>query len=108
MARIATGLNKPKVKHYHGMPPELTEGHDFREELPLAQLLVIQRGESGIFLYRYTADGNCVGDTWHRTVQDAQAQATFEFEGLLSKWVQVPPEEKDLIAFGLKIPSPEP
>ncbi len=32
------------------------------------------------FLYRFAADGTCLADTWHESVDSAKRQATAEFE----------------------------
>jgi hypothetical protein len=55
-----------------------------------------------VFLFRFTADGQVVGDTWHMTLEEAQQQAQFEFGDLLSDWRSVPADVEDLVAFGLK------
>jgi len=63
-------------------------------------LVAIEETPEGVFLFRFTADGQIVGDTWHRTIAEAQEQAHFEFPGLLSTWKSVPAGQ-DLVAFGL-------
>ena len=52
--------------------------------------LVIEERPDGIFLYRFGATGECVGDTWHMNIDDAKHQASFEFEGFVQGWVDVP------------------
>ncbi len=89
----------PKVKHYLGLPPQLTGGRDTRREMGPAALLVIDERPDGVFLFRFGAAGECVGDTWHRTVDDAKEQATLEFEGLIEGWANVPEEAEDIVAF---------
>jgi hypothetical protein len=94
---------RPRVRLYRGLPPQLTSGDDLREQMPSAVVVLIEPKPSGIFLVRFAADGQVVGDTWHRTIEDAQEQATFEFGSLLSNWMTVPPGVEDLVAFGLGV-----
>ena len=102
MARVTNRSTDPKVKHYRGLPPELTGGKDLRELLEAPVLLVIEKEVDGVFLFRFTAAGQVVGDTWHRTVEEAQQQARFEFGESLSNWISVPADVEDVVSFGLK------
>ena len=102
-AKLAGPLTEHKVKHYVGLPPELTEGRDHRELLPVAASVAIVEKPDGVFLYRFAEDGQEVGDTWHRNVGEAKEQAQYEFGNLLTDWIPVPREVKDedLASFGL-------
>ena len=100
-AKVTGHLPEPKVKHYHGLPPELTGGKDLREPMQAPVLIAIEEKPDGVFLFRFTADGQVVGDTWHMTVEEAQQQARFEFPDLLSDWKSVPADVEDVVAFGL-------
>jgi len=64
-----------------------------------AAVLVIEERPDGVFLYRFSADGACVGDTWHMNVDDAKHQAAFEFEGFVGDWADVPEGTEDVAAF---------
>ncbi len=90
-----------KVKHYLGLPPELTGGYDTRQEMGSPAYLVIEAKPDGISLYRYDNEGNCVGDTWHMNVDDAKYQAEYEYGNLVGEWQEVPVEVEDASAFGL-------
>jgi hypothetical protein len=105
IARLRDDFGQPTVKHYCGLPPELTEGKDRRELLGPAAVVVIAEKPSGVFLVRFTADGRFAGDTWHPTVQEAKEQAIFEFADRLSEWQFVPNDVEDVVAFGLKSPT---
>jgi hypothetical protein len=102
VARVTGNSDEPVVKHLSGWPPELTGGEDKREEMGLAALLLIENKPDGIFLFRFDCDAQCVGDTWHPTVEDAKRQADFEFGNHLSAWRVVPAEVQDAFAFGTK------
>ena len=101
-AKVTGHLPEPKVKHFRGLPPELTGGEDQRELMEAPALIAIEEKPDGVFLFRFTADGQVVGDTWHMTVQEAKQQAHFEFGDLLSDWKSVPADVEDLVSFGLK------
>lgn len=88
-------------RHYEGLPPDLATGTDERVALPHAAILAIEKNSRGqIFLYRFTAEGDPVGDTWHQTVEDAIEQAETEYGDLLGSWVEVP-TGRDALEFAL-------
>jgi hypothetical protein len=90
IARVIGILEHIKSKHYKGLPPDLTAGKDLRTEMKPAAVVVIEDDQDGVFLYRYDAQANCVGDTWHQNLDEAKGQAQFEFENILSEWVEIP------------------
>jgi hypothetical protein len=102
IAKIVGVLPQPKVRHYRGMPPELTGHEDHRQEMARPSVLVIEEKKDGVFLFRFASDGHCVGDTWHRTIDEAKEQAGYEFENLVSAWGAVPTGIEDVVAFGLR------
>lgn len=101
MAILSSECLLPRVKHFLGLPPELSDGEDTRQELGPARFLVTEEGPDGVFLYRYSIKGECVGDTWHQSVDDAKHQATYEYEGLVGEWFEVSPQIVDVVNFGL-------
>jgi hypothetical protein len=101
VAKLLAQPWRGEVRHYRGFPPELTGGEDLREQMPPAAVLLIEPKSSGIFLVRFAADGQFAGDTWHKTIEDAQYQATCEYENSLSDWIAVPPDVEDVVAFAL-------
>jgi hypothetical protein len=50
-------------------------------------------GDCGFYLFGCDDNWNSVTDTWHQSLEDAQAQAVFEFEGVSDTW-QFPTEVK--------------
>lgn len=98
---LAEGEPSRNVRHFVGLPPELTGGIDSRREMGPALFLAIYAKADGIFLYRYDEKGNCVGDTWHQNVEDAKYQATFEYGERVGAWIGVSPDVEDVITFGL-------
>jgi hypothetical protein len=90
----------PKVRHYVGLPPAITGSEiDDSQLFPPTRLVIIDVASDGTYLFRFDADGNAFGDTWHLSVDDAREQAAFEFEGLLGEWEPIPHEASDLRAF---------
>lgn len=103
---IAAKINSTsagKTQHYKGFPPELTGNVDLRRKMPSSAVLIIEENNDGIFLFRYTAEGACVSDTWHTSVEEAKEQAEFEFDGHISSWKEVPLDIDDEVSFALKI-----
>ena len=100
-ARITIGSLPSRTKHYRGLPPDLTGGKDTRQELGQALFLTIEQKPDGVFLYRFDAQGDCVGDTWHETLADAKHQASYEFGDLVQSWEDVPQDVHDIVTFCL-------
>ena len=61
-------------------------------------ILLIEPTAEGIFLYVIRPDG-FVGDTWHATFEEAQAQASFTAGRIVGPWTPIPADVKDKIAF---------
>jgi len=102
VSKIIGSVGEPKVKHYRGLPPEVTGLPDRRELMQAAVLLLIEERPDGAFLFRFTDDGRIAGDTWHANVAEAQNQARFEFGEALSEWKPVPREVEDAFSFGFQ------
>jgi len=66
-----------------------------------AALLVIEERPDGVFLFRYAGDGNCAGDTWHLSIEDAKYQAEFEYADDAMGWNVIPDSINDVVQFGL-------
>ena len=87
MCLLSGSPSSAKVKHY--VIPAGT-GFDQRQEMPPAQFLVIEaspeKPETGALLYRFDIKGDCVGDTWHTSIEEAKKDAAAEYEGLVQDW----------------------
>jgi hypothetical protein len=88
-----------KATHTGGQPVIAEE-----KMLPMADvLLIVADGEPGALLFRYTAHGELAGDTWHTTVDAAQAQADYEYgDALLRPWLEIPEEIRDAHEFAIR------
>lgn len=54
---------------------------------PAAALAICRyEGEDGCCLFGCDAAWNSVTDTWHQTIEDAKAQAEFEYAGVSATW----------------------
>jgi hypothetical protein len=49
--------------------------------------LTVENGD--VYLYRMDAEGDCITDTWHETLDEAMRQATFEFGIQPDQWTEV-------------------
>jgi hypothetical protein len=49
----------------------------------------IEAADGACYLFYFDANGNCLTDTWHETVERAKAQAQFEFETDEGDWKDV-------------------
>src|SRR5690606_17290127 len=86
---IDDAIVDPVVFHYLGYPPELTGSKaDKRILLPRPKILVIRqisgdeiafRPDDDFLLFRFTETGEYAGDTWHQSIEEAKAQAEFEY-----------------------------
>jgi len=61
-------------------------------------IFVVEPTPDGVFLYALRADG-FAGDTWHLTVEDAQAQAAHSAGQEVGPWRSIPAGIEDKIAF---------
>jgi hypothetical protein len=77
------------VKHYRGLPPEVSGDEDSRSELAPAAFLLIEESKDGVFLNRFDVKSNCVGDTWRLSVDDAKHQASFEYTVDKDAWIAI-------------------
>jgi hypothetical protein len=55
-------------------------------KLPNPSLLEIVPDANAFLLLRFDSAGNCVGDTWHETVDLAKNQALYEFGVVDAEW----------------------
>jgi hypothetical protein len=46
-------------------------------------------GDDAFYLFGCDSDWNVVTDTWHQSLEEAQSQAEFEYEGVADTWQQV-------------------
>jgi hypothetical protein len=69
-------------------------GLDRRREMGPPYFFVIEAAgnpDIGALLYRLDSNGDSVGDTWHRNVEEAKGQAACEYEGFVQEWHEIPP-----------------
>jgi hypothetical protein len=56
---------------------------------PAAGLAICQyEGEDACYLFGCDAAWNSITDTWHETIEDAKAQAEFEYAGVSATWLE--------------------
>jgi hypothetical protein len=97
VALVGVLTNERRATHTAGYPL------DPAKMLPLADVVLLVAGEDpGAMLFRYTAHGEFGGDTWHRTVAEAQEQAGDEYGQALGPWMEVPAEIPDAHTFAVK------
>jgi hypothetical protein len=106
-ARTFVKFPEPEVRQQYGWPyPLLWAGVAFRYlERPV--VLLIEEKPEIVCLYRYTAEGRFISDTWHRTVDGAKQQAGLEFNDYALDWALVPSEVEDVVLFELSERSEE-
>ena len=46
-------------------------------------------GDAGYYLFGCDSNWNAVTDTFHETIEQAQAQAEFEYQGVTATWLKV-------------------
>lgn len=74
-----------------------------RERMPYPQLAVIEVQGEDVYLFRYTADREFGGDTWHESIAAAKEQAKHEYEAALGEWHEVPEPVDDPVEYALTI-----
>ena len=54
---------------------------------PAAGLAICRHeGETAVYLFGCDEDWDTVTDSWHETLEEAKAQAEFEYEGVSATW----------------------
>jgi hypothetical protein len=61
-----------------------------KREMGWPRVLILVEESDGPMLYRYTAEGDYAGDTWHESLTDARDQAAFEYTSSLGTWQEIP------------------
>ena len=54
--------------------------------IPPARALAIVMSEAAIYLFYCDSEWEVLTDTWHSSVDNAKAQAEFEYEGISKLW----------------------
>ena len=54
--------------------------------IPPANALAIVTGETGVYLFYCDQRWQVLADTWHTSVDNAKAQAEFEYAGISKVW----------------------
>jgi len=57
---------------------------------PRPEVVFIDDSKSGWFLFEYTLAGQPGGDNWHESLEQAKAQAKYEYGAFLGEWIPVP------------------
>jgi hypothetical protein len=93
-----------RVRHYIGLPPELTRAEAGRTLLPQASVLVLEPDPDAggaMMLFRYTGEGEFAGDTWHECIEDAKHQAAFEYGDSVGEWIEIPAGVEEALGYAL-------
>jgi hypothetical protein len=74
------------TKHFHGKIEDgkLIGGSEF----PPPDYIEIEEANEGFYLLYFDSVGNCMTDTWHKTLDDAKEQARVEFEIQEEDWIR--------------------
>jgi hypothetical protein len=60
---------------------------------PFRGLVIVEESVGGPYYLLYCDDEwQSLTDTWHETLEDAKAQAAFEYEGISQAWEVLPSE----------------
>jgi len=100
-ARTVVKVPEPKPRQQCGWRSQSlsTEVQSRYLESPI--VLVIEESPEIVSLIRFTPEGRCIGNTWHRTVDGARQQAGFEFNDSTLDWALVPSSVEDVVSFEL-------
>ena len=76
---------------------------DADKMLPTADVILLVAGDDpGAMLFRYTAEGEFGGDTWHPSLESAREQVAYEYEDALGEWVHVPTDVEDAHGYAIR------
>lgn len=85
--------------HYRGLPPELADNDSPRVPLDPASILLIEEHKGHSLLFRFSLDGEVVGDTWHMNTVEAKEQAQYEYGVGLEQWKDIPDDIEDPLTY---------
>ena len=57
--------------------------------IPDPETVELAEEDGAVYLLRLNQEGECIADTWHKTVEAAKAQASFEYRIKDSDWKHV-------------------
>jgi hypothetical protein len=100
-ARTVVKFPEPKPRQKCGWPSQSPRFRIQSRYLERPVVLVIEEKPEVVSLDRFTPDGLCIGNTWHRTIDGARQQAGFEFNDSSLDWALVPSDVKDVVSFEL-------
>jgi hypothetical protein len=89
MARIRATVKEHTGRTKHSVGCLVGQEPTSVFQTPPAIWVEIVKVDGGVQLYRYNSDGVCVADTWHLTVDEAKAQAEFEFGIGAPDWSEI-------------------
>ncbi len=82
---------RARVKRITGATRHLANGSEFPPPAFVEIVEVNDGGRSaGFHLEYFDANGEFMTDTWHPTLPEAKAQATYEFETAEDEWMPIP------------------
>ncbi len=58
------------------------------EDVAVPDSIEISEVDGAYYLYRLDANGVCIADTWHQSLNEAKEQASFEFGIKSDEWTQ--------------------
>jgi hypothetical protein len=100
-ARTLVKFPEPKARQQCGWPSQLPKSKVKSRYLERPLVLVIEEKPEVVSLFRYTPEGRCLGNTWHRTIDGARQQAGLEFNDFFLDWALVPSDVEDVVSFEL-------
>jgi hypothetical protein len=86
-------ISETSERSKHSLAELRPSGPEAMMAFPAAASLEIVQEVHGYLLIRYDSGGQYCGDTWHQTVEEAKAQAMFEFSVLSDQWNESRPKE---------------
>lgn len=99
IARI-TETTDPTL-HYEGLPPGVLDEEGFERTLmPEGDWVIMDANKDGVFLIRYSDNGEFGGDTWTLTRELALEVAADEYGLGEGDWIEMPDNVADPIGFG--------
>ena len=77
---------RASVRKVTGATQHSIAGRGGAVEVEAPVTVTVVAGEAGYLLLRLDAQGRCIADTWHATLDEAKAQAAFEFDIRDDEW----------------------
>lgn len=80
---------RAKVRRTTRATQHIIHGRESEDIVSKIAWVELESGDGGLYLFYFSAAGDCLADTWHESIEQAKHQAQLEFEIADADWQEV-------------------